>query len=266
MTIFNFVRQSVKLYTSYLPIFINGNWYYIDPVNVGLTKSMLIGKYERMSTKLVREIIKPGWNVLDVGGYIGYYTIIFSKLVRQSGKVYVIEPDPVRMGILKRNLRLNKLTNVTPYQLAAGNKKGGASLYVPEINTSDARLICPKDEKRRKIRVKINTLDNLFHKNHTRIDFIKMDIQGFEGKALKGAKKLLSLNKSIYLHVEFWSKGLKESGTNPKTLLRMLERLDFKIFAIDDNNMKLLPMKNANMLIELSQNNPAEFVDILCKR
>ena len=246
MTIFNFVRQSVKLYTSYLPIFINGNWYYIDPVNVGLTKSMLIGKYERMSTKLVREIIKPGWNVLDVGGYIGYYTIIFSKLVRQSGKVYVIEPDPVRMGILKRNLRLNKLTNVTPYQLAAGNKKGGASLYVPEINTSDARLICPKDEKR--------------------IDFIKMDIQGFEGKALKGAKKLLSLNKSIYLHVEFWSKGLKESGTNPKTLLRMLERLDFKIFAIDDNNMKLLPMKNANMLIELSQNNPAEFVDILCKR
>jgi FkbM family methyltransferase len=259
-------RTIVKRYTNYFPIRVNGEWYYVDPVNVGLAKAMMSGTYERTTTKLFKDIIRPGWNILDVGGYVGYYTVIFSKVVQQTGNVFVVEPDPTRIKILKKNIKMHKLSNVFVYNLAVSDKKGSGTLYVPEINTSDARLFCAKDEVRKKVRVKIETLDNLFFGKLQKIDLIKMDIQGFEGKALNGARKLLLHNKNIYLHLEFWSKGLEEAGTNPKKIITMLEGLDFKIFAIDDVKKRLTRIRSAKKLIRISRNNPAEFVDILCKR
>ncbi len=71
------------------------------------------GQWEYKQLKKVTELCKKGDNVIDVGAWIGMYTLLVSELVGPDGRVVVYEPDPVARAILEKNVEMNHLTNVT---------------------------------------------------------------------------------------------------------------------------------------------------------
>jgi hypothetical protein len=81
--------------------------------------------------------------------------------------------------------------------------------------------------------VPVIELDHFFLPG-SRIDFIKLDIQGYEFQALQGTRRILSENTDLKLLFEYWPYGLKRAGTNPPALLRFLEELGFKLTATRD--------------------------------
>ena len=96
--------------------------------------------YEPLETEFVKKEVKKGNVVLDIGANIGYYTLIFAKLVGENGKVFAFEPDPTNFALLKKNVEMNGYKNVVLVQRAVSNKTGKLKLYLCEDNPGDHRI------------------------------------------------------------------------------------------------------------------------------
>jgi len=85
-------------------VMVNGFKMYVDPTDALELKSKKI--FEKFETELVKQEIHDGDTVLDIGANIGYFSLIFSKIVGNNGRVYAFEPDPNNFKILKKILKL----------------------------------------------------------------------------------------------------------------------------------------------------------------
>jgi FkbM family methyltransferase len=219
------------------------------------------GVYEKFETELVFKEVKKGNVVVDIGANIGYYTLIFAKLVGKRGRVFAFEPDPENFRLLKLNVEENGHRNVVCINKAVSDKPGKMRLYLSEDNAADHQLYS-KDKNRRSVEVEVTSLDEHF-KGGQRIDFIKMDIQGSEGRAVEGMRN--TLGKETRIMTEFWPKGLKECGTDPKDYLDTLESLGFRIMHIDSEKETILPA-DKKLLLKTYLPKKGNFTNLLCIR
>jgi FkbM family methyltransferase len=151
------------------------------------TNGCWLGTYERHMQRLFREHIRPGATVFDVGANAGFFTLLASKLAGDSGRVYAFEPLPRNLEFLERHIRLNELANAHVAALAIAATSGEAHFRIAQ-HASMGGLSEEGD-----LRVVTASLDDLIATGPaTRPDFIKMDIEGAESDALRGAKELLS--------------------------------------------------------------------------
>jgi len=191
-----------------------------------------VDRYERM---LLRDIIQPGMTAVDVGANIGIYTAYMASIVGQKGRVYAFEPSPHTFNLLKK---YNKNHNVTLVQAAVGDTTGKITLYLSDKLNVDHHTY-ETDEERHGIDVPSYRLDD-YLKNE-KVDFIKMDIQGFEHKALLGMRNILQTNHDIKVLMEFWPYGLIKAATSPQEILTFLHQLDFKTELIEGKHRKPCP-------------------------
>ena len=156
----------------------------------------------------IMEYFNPneGDTVIDVGAHIGLYTLIAAKKVGSSGKVISIEPDPDNCNLLKRNVELNRLTNVIILERAAFSSDSKLKLYLPgkergftKLSTTMANRATTKNF----LKIDASTLDHLMlMQGITEVNWIKIDVEGAELEVLKGATVTLSASKNIALLVE----------------------------------------------------------------
>jgi FkbM family methyltransferase len=184
---------------------------------------------------LLREIISPGMTVIDVGANIGFYTAFMANIVGENGRVYAFEPSPHNFNLLKK---YNNNNNVTLVQAAVGDTTGEIVLYVSDKLNVDHQTY-ETDEIREKVNVLSYRLDD-YLKNE-KVNFIKMDIQGFEYQALLGMKNILRNNANIKVLMEFWPYGLIKAGSSVEKLLTFLHELDFKTELIGKSGRKKCP-------------------------
>jgi len=225
---------------------INGNKMSLLHKHLSSDTLKISGTYEPVHTKLLRQQIKKGDVVLDLGAHIGYYTLLMARLVGRKGKVYAFEPEPYNFELLKENVVLNNCKNVILVRKAVSGFNGKGKLYLSEDNRADHRIF-NSQEKRKSIPIDSITLDEFFKNKDKKIDFIKMDIQGVEPLVLKGMHKILEKNKKLKLTTEFWPYGIQKSGSSPEKYLKQLCSLGFKIYNINENEGKLQEI-NENFL------------------
>jgi FkbM family methyltransferase len=131
----------------------------------------IYGFYEENETEMFEKIIKAGDTVLDISANIGYYTLIFAKLVGKNGRVFAFEPEPTNFALLKRNVRMNSYNNVVLEQKAVSNKTGKVKLYISE-NPGLHRIYNSYDG-RKFIEVEAICLDDYFKNYDKNIDLLK---------------------------------------------------------------------------------------------
>ncbi len=115
-------------------------------------------------------------------------------------------------------------------------------LFLSENNTGDNRIFDTNDH-RKSIEIESISLIDFFKNYDNQIDFIKMDIQGSEVKALRGMLPLLEKNKPLKIISEFWPYGIKAAGDKPEELLEILTRLGFKINRLNHIKKIIEPME-----------------------
>src|SRR5215472_351500 len=140
---------------------------------------------------LLRELLRPGDCLLDIGANIGWFTVIGSRLVGHLGRVLAVEPDPFNLRLLKRNLRLNGCNNVEVFPWALGDRPGKATLYRSFNNQGDHQLAVHSDRPDY-VRVRVTAVDELLKKWHQKIAFIKIDTQGSEARSEEHTSELQS--------------------------------------------------------------------------
>ena len=150
--------------------------------------------------------MKNGDVVLNVGANIGAHTILMSKLVGDSGKIFSFEANPKTYSFLQANICINNASNIISYNKAAFSEEKqldfislegeglnlGASFVSPQDNSWRESTIHFKPQlgKASKITVDAIRIDDLL-RNVTKIDLIQIDIEGSEPPAIYGAKDLI---------------------------------------------------------------------------
>src|SRR5438093_12581241 len=181
---------------------------------------------DRAERELLKQILFPGAVVVDVGANIGIYSEFLSRCVGPTGLVHSFEPSPDNFRRLRAATR--NLSNVRLSQAAVGERSGECKLYVSDKLNVDHRAYKADADSRRAVPADMVALDDYF-KPGQRVDLIKMDIQGYELHALRGAQRVLLENQDIDLLLEFWPVGLAQAGVRWEELVELLQRLDMNL-------------------------------------
>ncbi|NJM51941.1 MAG: FkbM family methyltransferase [Blastocatellia bacterium] len=179
--------------------------------------------------------IKPGDVVFDVGTNIGDTLLNFAKIVGNEGKVYGFEPDEKTYGKANKNIALNDFQNILLFKLGISDKTESVKLYeVDEHNFGMNRILTEESGKNFNFSI-IETISiDAFVVEHgiKRLDFIKIDIEGYEMHAVSGARKTLQTQKPV-LFIELGFERLIKNATTPNEVVRILEDANYKVRIAD---------------------------------
>lgn len=165
---------------------------------------MALGLYEPEVAQLIYHSLKPGDVFYDIGANAGYFTLIAAKAVGSTGKVIAFDPVPKNVETVNEQIKLNKLQDRASIEpLAISNFNGPVELLIPSRNANahlaDVEAPHVANSGGTIVDVTCVSLDH-YISQHIRPTLIKMDIEGAEVKALKGATQLLAgLNPPIFL-------------------------------------------------------------------
>jgi len=184
---------------------------------------------DRAERRLLRSVLSAGAVVVDAGANIGIYSQFLSRCVGPTGVVHSFEPSPENFERLQSATR--KLANVRLSQAAVGECSGKAELYLSDKLNVDHRTYATEGDSRRAVPIDVIALDDYF-KPGQRVDLIKMDIQGYELHALRGANRVLADNSAAKLLLELWPYGLKKAGANWLELIETLQGKNMAIYLV----------------------------------
>lgn len=262
-----------KLYLEFLRIFKSKNGLiikkildykmYLDIDDTGLSRELLFkGVREELQTEIWKKMIRPEMNILECGANLGYYALMEAAIVGNKGRVYAIEPIPENFRILKKNIKLNNYSNIIKaYNLAISDQEGNSKIAVTK-NSNFATMLLEKDimskwmskklkqQTKKIIKIKTVRMDN-FLKNKRDIDLIRMDIEGYEIKVIKGLISAIEKSrKPIKLFIELHPSVLKEDKMISKFVKDLLNLNLKPLYLVSTDGAKLLNF-NKNDLIKI---------------
>ncbi len=167
---------------------LSGKYIFIAPRH-GIKK--VLGTYERDQVEFLHNKISGGDVCLDVGAHVGYITLAMRNFCGENGAVYAFEPIVENCECIKKSVKKNAYKNVEVYSVALGDKPQQAEAHI----FADSGMINLKDsgfvnyENGISGTFYIETFDNFAFKNNiNKLDFIKIDVEGYESKVLEGSK------------------------------------------------------------------------------
>jgi FkbM family methyltransferase len=176
-----------------------------------------LGSFEPRCIDAMRKHVKPGNTILDVGANIGLFTIEGTKAIGPSGNLIAIEAAPSHANSVRESARLNQMANVEVVSVAVGDSDGEATLTLPR-DTNFGMFTLGKVDGDESYKVPVRRIDDIVAGR--KIDFIKMDIEGSEYRALLGAKETLKSRPPILIELnEIALKGCGSSSFQVKQLL-----------------------------------------------
>jgi FkbM family methyltransferase len=192
------------------------------------------GEWEPLQTRLIGDILRPGDRFVDVGANIGYFSLLAARCVGPQGSVTAIEANADTHALLKANLALNGCANVDTRLVAVGEAPGRARIVSPEAGNAGADRVAFDADGAGTLEVE--RLDSLLGSAPVRL--IKIDIEGAEAKAIRGAGALLEGSDAPDLVFEFTPEFLSATGDDPAALLGHLIRLGYRVSELTNHGLR----------------------------
>lgn len=205
--------------------------YFVEGITQVLRETFLLPTFFTRQVK-----IHKGDVVLDLGANIGTTALVFSELVGPGGKVYAFEP--VTYNIINKNIAENTVNNIEVVPEGVSDKKGKAKIEISDfcLDSSICKREYTKDYYKDTKDIQLTSLDDYAReRNLGRIDFIKMDIEGAEELAIRGAKEIIKKfhpkwSISSY-HIDF------DNEPQHKKLVTLLHEYGYRTKEIKDSHI-----------------------------
>jgi FkbM family methyltransferase len=225
------------------------------------------GAYEPIEVALFASLIPPGGVAVDAGANVGFYTLMMAEQVGARGQVHAFEPVPDNYERLARHIEINGKSHVTINPMALWDKNEILELGLPTGHRFNCGAFNAKSRDGGRVwSCPATTLSRYFEERHlTRLDAIKMDIEGAELFALRGAWDLVARYRPVIL-LEVCKKTCQRFGYSPDALWMMLKPHGYRIYKvgavcadsgwlsdfsnITQNNVILVPEEHASRLNE----------------
>ncbi|MBL0310279.1 MAG: FkbM family methyltransferase [Bacteroidetes bacterium] len=212
------------------------------------------GAHEWAPMFLLNEILKPGMTLYDVGANMGEFTMYAAHLIGSKGRVVSFEPMKETYQLLEENISLNQYQDrISPFNIALSDKKGEADLFAAsEVNAVGSHedglhtLFGTQERSSFLHKIQLEKMDELLESNHLPTpDVIKIDVEGSELFALKGATKILEqFHPKIIM--EFSKENCEAAGYTQNDLLDFLSKFGYQFLTIE-NRGKLKPLDLNNL-------------------
>lgn len=188
---------------------------------------------------LIKEFVKPGDIVLDIGANMGYYSLWMSKFTGIKGLVIAFEPDNNNFINLEKNIILNNLGNQIVAEKKAVNDESVVISFTINLDGENHIASLNNSQSHRIDSIKLD--DYFAEKNIKRIAYLKVDVEGFELNVLKGCSKALR-NKTVDLIQLEINETIKNSGAVVNDVLNLLRLNEYTLCEYDVIGNKLMPV------------------------
>jgi FkbM family methyltransferase len=248
-----------------------GAWWLAE--KSALDHELIYNEFEKLETDFVSNFLRRDMTVVDIGAHHGLYTLLASKRVGWDGHVIAIEPSPRECARLEKHLRLNRCSNVALVSCAAGEHPGETDLFLVDGFNDWCNSLRPPGiaEPTRTVRVRVRRVDEILSNlKISKVDFVKLDVEGAELSVLYGAMQLLRREPRPAILAEVHDIRTAAWGYPAREIIQFLVRMDFRWFAIAAKGA-LLPINcnqetyNAN-LVALPVEREEEFLSLLGQR
>jgi FkbM family methyltransferase len=188
--------------------------------------------YEAHLTGLLPQILRPGMTFVDVGANIGYFSVMASRLVGESGLVVAVEPAPGNVALLRANLWRNGCRNAVVLPIAAYTHTGQVQLALnPEGGAGN--WVQPGElPGMTTLQVPCARLDDLL--GGRRVDVLKTDAEGSDNIAIRGMEQTIRANPGIVIVAEFWTQAYGGRGESPAEVLGFYRELGLSLSLLRD--------------------------------
>lgn len=230
----------------------------IGPIETrGYLYGLMSHRKDAFFSELFSTSIKAGMVVLDIGAFLGWFTLLAARKVGSAGRVYSFEPDPRSFAVLLRNIDLNRFGDrVIALQKAVSDKTEKSHLFLHAQDPSRSSLVDPSAADTTS--VDCVSLDE-FLDRVVRVDVIKMDIEGGEVQALKGMlATIANASQNLTMFVECNPASLAACGQSALSLISYLKHLNFEVSVIDEQKRELSP--------DCSRLDSAKYSNLFCVR
>jgi len=141
---------------------------------------------ERALRNILSELGNGSFTAFDVGANAGSFSVRLGAAGTSESRVHAFEPNPEMRARLIHNLELNNIRNVTVHDCAISDESGEMELFLPNNNNLGQARLNEPFENGRNIMVKVRPLTEFFPDDmNSRVDFLKVDIEGFEDRAIE---------------------------------------------------------------------------------
>jgi FkbM family methyltransferase len=200
------------------------------------------GSYEPAVSALLRRLLKPGMVFFDVGANIGEFTALAGHCVGRAGQVHAFEASPRTFSQLVDNVALNRLQNVRLVECAVSSDNGVREFFLsPGIASGSSSLAPAHDYSGQSVKVRAVTLDSYVEENGVpSVNVVKLDIEGAELEAVKGASRLLERDRPTLI-VEYHPEVARRFGVDLADLTAALESHRYRLFEIQGARLRSMP-------------------------
>lgn len=203
-----------------------------DPIQ----RQIYYGLYDPEETRFLLSLLKPGDVFVDVGANVGYYSLLAADTVGPSGAVHAFEPIPQNLATLKANVSRNGLSNVVANQVAVTDGTSeNITLYLRDGVSNSGWASIAKSTKYKNIpfHVHTTTIDH-YLKIHgvSRVSLMKLDIEGAEPQALRGATELLCQEDAPDIICEINPFLLHQAGSSSRVVKQIIADHGYRLYKI----------------------------------
>jgi FkbM family methyltransferase len=219
-------------------------WFYFK----AKSKDIQNGNFLEPETALLKEFIKQGDEVIDIGANYGHLSILFARL-SAPGTVYAFEPIPFTYQINKKILKKFKTDNVKLFNMGVGNEAEEKEFKVPLLDfgglDTGLAFISTRTflehEKFNTYKIQVVKPDEFLFSRLKNLKFVKIDIEGAEFFALKGMEKIIKKHKPV-LMIEICPDYLKGFNVDLHEFEDYIRNeLHYDMFTYSAETKKLIP-------------------------
>jgi FkbM family methyltransferase len=197
---------------------------------------MLFGSYEKDETAFFKHNIKTTDICMDVGGNVGFFSLLFSSLA-SSGMVHVFEPIRLNASLIRTNAALNAFSNIIVNECAVGAEEGSATFSVSVDSAYSSIKNTGRVATAEAIEVPITTIDTYMRLHSlSRVDVLKVDVEGAEELVVDGAAGLLMdpERRPRLILIELFDNNLKVFGSSVKKICAKMATFGYVASVISD--------------------------------
>lgn len=208
--------------------------------------------YESETIKFINDFVFDNSAIIVIGSHIGFYTILFGVLTKDSSIIYSFEPLESNFHYLKKSININDLNNVKPINKAISNANQKQIFYSKSAIGYNAGSLV-KNPLNEKIEMQTESIDNFTKANKIKnIQLVKIDVEGFEMQVLRGGQDVFKRLKPTLI-LALHPSSIEKNGDSLIDIWRVLEKFNYKIYS-------------SNTLIDRETfTNNTNLFDVICK-
>lgn len=200
---------------------------------------VMFGTYEPELRDIFRTVLRPGAVAIDVGANVGWHTLLMASLVGEGGRVLAVEANPSVRVRLQENLNLNRFRHVDVVPCALADAERTLAFHAPSADDPDSGnghvVDADKAPHAGTLSIQARPLDRVVSDaGLTRVDLIKIDVEGFEWPVLQGADQTLARFRP-HVVFEFNAAYASRGGGGAAAIAEFFRRHRYRLFAVRRN-------------------------------